>query len=121
MAVTGTLVAESLAPGMPIECGLTLRKLQRITVASPALDQPSEWTLIDFSCPDDAVGLFAQQLADAMRPGSWYCDFGSARTKYVVFGGRVFAYPRGDQAGFDEAVAYARSVGVPESQLDWPQ
>ncbi|MCP2323593.1 hypothetical protein HDA40_002100 [Hamadaea flava] len=120
MAVTGTLVAESLAPGMPVECGLTLRKVQRISVSSPADDQPAEWTLLEFSCPEDVVGQFAQQLADAMRAGSWYCDFASARTKYVVFSGRVFAFDRHDAVANAEAVEHARSVGVPEAQLDWP-
>jgi hypothetical protein len=37
----------------------------------------------------------------------------------VVFPGKVFRYPRGDQAGREEAKAHGRSVGVPEPQLDW--
>ncbi len=32
---------------------------------------------------------------------------------------RFFRYPRGDRAGRAEAEAYARSLGVPDSQLDW--
>lgn len=119
MPITGTLVADGLAPGMALECGFTVRRLQRISVASPAPDQPSEWTLIDFCCPDDAVGLFTQQLADAMRAGSWYCDFSSESTKYVVFAGRIFAFDRNDATANAEAVEYARGIGIPEAQLDW--
>jgi hypothetical protein len=33
--------------------------------------------------------------------------------------GKVFRYPRGDQAGRAEAEAHGRSVNVPEPQLDW--
>ncbi|SCF47629.1 hypothetical protein GA0070216_12319 [Micromonospora matsumotoense] len=33
----------------------------------------------------------------------------------VVFAGRVFTYPRGDDIGRQEAVTYARDVGVPEA------
>ena len=51
----------------------------------------------------------------------WYCDFRSATETYVVFSQRVFRYPRGDAPGREEAEAHARSVGVPESQLDWPE
>jgi hypothetical protein len=119
VTVVGTLVAESLEPGRVIEFGLTLRRLQRIEVDSPAPDQPVEWTLIDFMCPDDGVEEFARQLSQAMRAGSWYCDFSSDQTKFVVFSDRMFAFARGDRAANQEAIAYARTVGVPEAQLDW--
>jgi len=39
----------------------------------------------------------------------------------VVFAGRVFRYRNGDVAGRAEVADYARSVGVPEHQLDWPE
>jgi hypothetical protein len=37
----------------------------------------------------------------------------------VVFAGKIFRFPRGDEAGRAEAAAYGRSVGVPDHQLDW--
>jgi hypothetical protein len=40
---------------------------------------------------------------------------------FVVFADRVFRYPRGDTERRAEAEEYGRSVGVPESQLDWPE
>ncbi len=39
----------------------------------------------------------------------------------VVFHGRVFKYPTGDSTRRAEVEGYARSVGVPEAQLDWPE
>ena len=39
---------------------------------------------------------------------------------YVVCARRVFD-TRGDGAGRDEAVDYARTIGVPDGQLDWPE
>jgi hypothetical protein len=39
---------------------------------------------------------------------------------FIVFPGRGFRYRRGESSGRAEAEAYARSVGIPESQLDWP-
>jgi hypothetical protein len=35
--------------------------------------------------------------------------------------GKVFRYRRGDEAGRAEAIAYGRSVGTPEHQLDWQE
>ena len=55
------------------------------------------------------------------REGGWYCDFRTEAETFVVFAGRTFRYPRGDEAGRGAAVNYARSVGVPEEQLDWPE
>lgn len=120
MAVIGTLVAESLRPGAVVELGLTLRRLQRVAVTDVAAGQPSVWTLVDFTCADTDAEAFARQLAAGLNPGPWYTDFATGETKYVVFAGRVFAYRRGDRVSYTEAAAYARSVGVPETQLDWP-
>jgi hypothetical protein len=120
MAVTGTLVAESLAVGTVIDVPLTLRRLQRITAFNAGGDQPGHWTLIDFACGEEDADRFAEQLAAALAPGRWYADYATDTTKYVVFSGRVFTYPRRDKDGRAAAVAYARGVGVPEAQLDWP-
>ena len=37
----------------------------------------------------------------------------------VIFPGRVFRYPRGEQAARAEAEAYAATLGIPAPQLDW--
>jgi hypothetical protein len=37
-----------------------------------------------------------------------------------VFPGRVFRYPRGDQASRAQAQAYGRQLAIPEPHLDWP-
>ncbi len=38
-----------------------------------------------------------------------------------LFAGRTFSYRRGDATARSEVVAYARSLGVPEAQLDWAE
>lgn len=61
----------------------------------------------------------ADQFAQALdRPG-WYVDFHTEDQKYVVFPDKTFVYRRGDARGRAEAVAYARSQGVPHDQCDW--
>jgi len=100
---------------------LTLRRLSRLPITAPADGQPATWTLIDYTCPDEHIDAFAGQLAGALAEGPWYADFSTDTTKYVVFAGRVFRYPRHDQPGRAAALAHARAADVPEAQLDWPE
>jgi hypothetical protein len=64
----------------------------------------------------------AESLAEAIDPVlGWYCDFRTDDDTFVVFSEKVFRYQRGHPEGRGEAAAYARLVGVPESQIDWPE
>jgi hypothetical protein len=54
------------------------------------------------------------------RDDGWYCDFRSDDEVFVVFCDRVFRYRRGDRTARSTVEDYARSMGVPEAQLDWP-
>jgi len=38
---------------------------------------------------------------------------------FVVFADKVFRYPRKQAEGRRQAQDYARSIGIPEPQLDW--
>jgi hypothetical protein len=120
MSAVGTLVAESIEVGRDLTVALTVRRLYRIAVAAPADGQPERWTLVDFTCADEDADVLAAQLADALLPGRWYCDYTTPQLKYVVFAGSIFRFPRGDRAGNAQAVEHGRRVGVPEAQLDWP-
>ncbi|MEW2385539.1 hypothetical protein AB0873_26100 [Micromonospora sp. NPDC047707] len=117
----GTLVVESLALNTAIDVPLNLRRIHRIPAWNAASGQPAQWTLIDFTCPDDVGDELARQLAAALAPGRWYADYATDTTSWVVFAGRVFTYPRGDDTGRQEASTYARTIGVPEAQIDWPR
>ncbi|WP_432898241.1 hypothetical protein ACQP1S_21140 [Micromonospora matsumotoense] len=99
--------------GVEVTTGGQLIGLVRLHGA--AGDQPAQWTLIDLTCPDDAGDELARRFAAALSPGRWYADYATDSTSWVVFAGRVFTYPRGDDTGRQEAVIYARDVGVPEA------
>jgi hypothetical protein len=122
MTLAGTLIAESLRVGSVLEdIALTVAKISRSDLGDVAAGQPRTWTFVEF----DAADADADRLPNALervleRAGGWYCDFRSDRETFVVFAGRTFRYPRGDESGRGEAAEYARSVGVPETQLDWP-
>lgn len=123
MPVTGTLIAESLRVGSSVEgLALTVRKISRADVGEVAAGQPLTWTFLDFEADDADAEPLADLLSSVLETaGGWYCDFRNDRETFVVFSGRIFRYPRGDPAGRAEAAAHARSVGVPEAQIDWPQ
>lgn len=117
----GVLIAESLKAGTVLD-GLSLQ-VTRITRSAPGnttSDQASVWTLIEFEASDDEETTLSAMLADALDSPGWYADFHSEEVSVVVFPGRVFRYRRGDSTARAEAEAYARTMQIPDSQLDWP-
>jgi hypothetical protein len=123
VVVRGTLIAESVRVGAALE-GVSLRvdKISRADAGDEASGQPRTWTFIEFEVADDHTDALAAALSDALDSAlGWYSDFRSAEETFVVFAGRVFRYPRGDRGGRRAAEEHARVVGVPESQIDWPE
>jgi hypothetical protein len=120
VSFTGILLAEGLRKDAPLDTpSLRLRRIWRTDAGDPSAGQPLTWTFIEFENPDDNIEVFAEALAGAIEPEAWYCDFHSEDETFVVFADRVFRYPRGDKSGRASAEDYARSVGVPEAQIDW--
>jgi hypothetical protein len=123
MAIAGVLIAESLRTGARLEgVTLTVRRIVRVDDGDTDAGQPLTWTFIEFEAPIDEAEELAAALSRALdKRLGWYCDFRSPTETFVVFAERVFRYRRGDKGGRSEAEAHARSMGVPESQLDWPE
>ncbi len=123
MTVSGGLIAESLRIGTVLEgVRMTVTRVSRADVGNIDVGQPRTWTFIDFEIADADIPLLAAALEGGLnRDGGWYCDFRTETQTFVVFAGRTFRYPRGDEAERAAAATYARSIGVPEEQLDWPE
>jgi hypothetical protein len=116
----GVVIAESLREGTSLDdLRLVIHKLSRRTISDAADSQPRVWTIVEFVSDDLDPDELAKQFAEALDAPGWYIDFHTPETKYVVFPGKIIRYPRGDAHGRAEAVAFARSVGVPDRQLDW--
>ena len=121
--IEGTLIAESLRVGTNLEnLTLTVRKIRRSQQTDIAPGEPEIWTLLDFEADEAGADELAQSFAATLddQPMAWYADFRTPAETFVVFPGRIFRYPRGDQAGRAEAEAYGRQLAIPETQLDWP-
>ncbi|WP_230396591.1 hypothetical protein [Streptomyces blattellae] len=120
--ITGYVIGESLRPGARFQPrGLRLRGIRRMDVSASATDgQPNLWTFVEWEADADDSTAVADALASALEPeNGWYTDFTAGDERVVVFAGKVFRYPRGDEAGRAAVIAYGRSVGTPEHQLDW--
>jgi hypothetical protein len=120
--IRGTLVCESLRIGASLD-GLdwTIRSIRRVHVGSASDAQPARWTLFDFDVAEDQAERLAADLSAVLDEPGWYVDFSTVTDKFIVFAGRVFRYPLGSAEGRREAADHARSKGVPEAQLDWPE
>jgi hypothetical protein len=118
--IRGAILAESLKPGTGFDGhGMRITRCARYEVTGAADYQPTIWTLIEFEAPATSGDALADELVDSLLSPGWYANWNSDTEATVVFPGKIFHYPRGDQAGREEAQAHGRSVGVPEPQLDW--
>jgi hypothetical protein len=123
---TGTLIAESLVVGGALEgLDVILRGIERVEPQDISAEQraagiPPRWTLLRFDVVDDKAPAFAEALAGVLDEPGWYADLHTVDESFVVFSGRVFRYPIGDQHDRAAAEAHAREHGVPEPQIDWP-
>jgi hypothetical protein len=118
--IRGAILAESLIPGMELDGhGMRIIRWARYEVTGAADYQPPLWTLIEFEAPASSNAALASELADRLLSPGWYANWNSDSEATVVFPGKIFRYPRGDQAGREEAQQHGRSAGVPEPQIDW--
>ncbi|MFI7276139.1 hypothetical protein [Streptomyces sp. NPDC049879] len=99
---------------------LRVSRVRRVEAGDAAAGQPVGWTLLDFAADERDAARLADGLAAALSPtGGWYADFHTADETFVVFAGKVFRYPRGQEEGRRRVQEHGRAVGVPERQLDW--
>jgi hypothetical protein len=122
--ITGYVIGESLRSDAVFRPrGLRLRGIRRMDVSASATDgQPSLWTFVEWEADADDVADVTDALASTLEPSNgWYADFTAGDERVVVFAGKVFRYRRGDEASRAEVIAYGRSVGTPEHQLDWAE
>ena len=116
----GAIILESLRVGASLAgVPLVVRELKRYTVEGTSAEQPSVWSVLEFTVEDALAEALAEVLTGVLDQPGWYVDFRNEEEIFVVFPGRVFRYRRGDDAARAEAQAFGRELGIPEQQLDW--
>ncbi|WP_020139582.1 hypothetical protein [Streptomyces sp. 351MFTsu5.1] len=117
----GVLIAESLQLGTELAgARLHITKIARVEVNNAAVEQPQQWTLLDFTAEEADAERLAEQLAACLAPtGGWYVNYNTTTQAFVIFAEKIFRYPRKQAEGRRQAQDYARSIGIPEPQLDW--
>ena len=117
----GVLIAESLRVGTELAgVPLHITKIARVEVNNAAAEQPQQWTLLDFAAEEADAERLAEQLSACLAPtGGWYINYNTTAEAFVIFADKIFRYPRKQTEGRQRAQDYARSIGIPEPQLDW--
>ena len=113
----GLLLRESLKDEGILDL-LRVTKTEAWDVANAEGGQPERWTAISFEGESEQADAVAETMGQAMKP-EWYANFSTETHVYVVFENRVFTYSKGDAEARAEVEAYAISVGILESQVDW--
>jgi len=117
----GVLLGESLRLDAVLDASdLRVLRIWCTDAGDPDAGQPSRWTFIEFEVAAERTEELEEKLTGLLdASGGWYCSFGSDHEMVVVFAGRSFRYRRGEEQARQEIETYARSVGVPDAQLDW--
>ena len=105
-----------------VDLNATLVKVGRDRVSNAGPNQPRVWTLVTFETsldPENLASKFSDILDD--NPSVWYTHFRAGEEIFVIFPRRVFRYQVGDKAERARAQDYARSIGVPQPQIDWDE
>jgi len=79
--------------------------------------QDDDWTLHNVLIEEEQIPNLAKYIAD----GPWYIHLwhpGGDEVK-VVFKDKIFDIKYSDKSTWAEAVAYGKSIGIPDEQLDF--
>lgn len=79
--------------------------------------QAGTWVLHDVLVTQEQINQLSEHLAD----GPWYMHFWEPGQDevLVVFKDKIFTIQHSDKSTWTEAIAYGKSLGIPEAQLDF--
>jgi len=116
MKFTGLLLKESLKD-MGVLDLVKITKEEKWNVNNTVDFQPKVWNAVEFE-GEGKIEEIAEKMSKAMNP-RWYLNISTDKEEFVVFLNKVFSYSKEDEEGKKKAQEYARSLGIPKSQVDW--
>ena len=114
----GIIIKESL-DNLDILNKVHITKEESWDVENAAPDQSKVWSVAYFEVPESSADILATEFSKMIKAGTWFIDFENDKKKYVVFRNKIFTYTPDDTVGKGAVKMYARSIGIPESQLNW--
>ncbi len=118
MTYKGTIILESLKSDSLVS-KLNIKKKETWNVGNNDPQQPAIWTAISFDNPKDSFLEIISEIQANLKD-FWYVDVRDQTNTIIIFPQKVFDYQTGDILQKQNAVNYGKSIGIPESQLDWP-
>jgi hypothetical protein len=114
----GTIILESLKSDFLVsKLNITKKETWNVTNNNP--QQPAIWTAISFENTEDSFPEIISEIQSNLKD-FWYVDVRNRTNTIIIFPTKVFSYKNGDLAMKEKAIVYGKSMGIPESQLDWP-
>lgn len=121
MPFRGLLIKESLTDQSVLD-QLTITKEEVWDVENVAADQPSHWHAVWFEGPIAFADTIATKLAQSLKSNpAWYTNFTANQTVYVIFPNKVMTNTKGNHSQRNDVETYARTLSIPENQLDWSE
>ncbi len=107
---TGTIVEESLRDSR------ILNKFKILNVKITEEENPEErWHIFSVEVSEDDIG----ELAENLKPSKWYCHFWYGDQVVAIFPQKIFYFDYKNKETWKEALSFGKSIGIPESQLDF--
>ena len=117
---SGVIIEESLADKS------VLKKVKIVSTRISKVEERhktpwiKQWTMHVVEIPAEKADSIAEELSNALtEKHSWYADFKSPLTHYIIYRGKVFKIDRGSKKECDEAKKYGLSLGIPAYQIDF--
>lgn len=106
----GIIVEESLDDNRILN-GLDFRNVHITGHENPA----DRWHIFE-------INVSAEEIAELSKhiTGNWYMHFWKGTDIIAVFRDKIFRFNYDDKNTWGEVLEYGRSIGIPDSQLDFP-
>jgi len=93
--------------------------LKSTRIAKTEIGASLGWHLHTVEVQDKAFPAFVERAKRAIKP-KWYMHFWKGNRITAIFQGKSFQFDYKDKKTWKEVLAYGRSLGIPEEQLNFP-